>query len=88
MVILAARILHPADGMAEGAKGVYCGHEYLLAYSCKRRCFCTSCHTKRAVTFAEWLHETVLWPVAPRQIVLTITKMLRAYYDRWTSSPP
>ncbi len=33
-----------------------CGHEYLLAYSCKRRYFCTSCHTKRAVAFAEWLH--------------------------------
>ncbi|HWR96867.1 MAG TPA: transposase zinc-binding domain-containing protein, partial [Candidatus Methanoperedens sp.] len=61
-----------------------CGHEYLLASSCKRRHFCTSCHTKRAVAFAEWLHETVLWPVAHRQIVLTIPKMLRAYfrYDR------
>jgi len=61
-----------------------CGHEYLLAYSCKRRYFCTSCHTKRAVAFAEWLHTTVLWPVAHRQIVLTIPKMLRAYfrYDR------
>jgi hypothetical protein len=61
-----------------------CGHEYLLAYSCKRRYFCTSCHTKRAVAFAEWLHSTVLWPVAHRQIVLTIPKMLRAYfrYDR------
>jgi hypothetical protein len=61
-----------------------CGHEYLLAYSCKRRYFCTSCHTKRAVAFAEWLHTTVLWPVAHRQIVLTIPKMLRVYfrYDR------
>jgi len=61
-----------------------CGHEYLLAYSCKRRYFCTSCHTKRAVVFAEWLHTTVLWPVAHRQVVLTIPKMLRAYfrYDR------
>ena len=61
-----------------------CGHEYLLAYSCKRRYFCTSCHTKRAVAFAEWLHTTVLMPVAHRQIVLTIPKMLRIYfrYDR------
>jgi hypothetical protein len=61
-----------------------CGHEYLLAYSCKGRYFCTSCHTKRAVAFAEWLHSTVLWPVAHRQIVLTIPKMLRVYvrHDR------
>lgn len=45
---------------------------------------CTSCHTKRAVAFAEWLHSTVLWPVAHSQIVLTIPKILRAYfrYDR------
>jgi ribosomal protein S27E len=28
-----------------------CGHEYLLAYFCKGRYFCTSCHTKRAVAF-------------------------------------
>jgi len=37
-----------------------------------------------AATFAEWLRATVLWPVAHRQIVLTIPKMLRAYfrYDR------
>jgi hypothetical protein len=61
-----------------------CGHEYLLVYSCKRRFFCTSGQTKRAVAFAERLHATVLWPVAQRQIVLTIPKMLRAYfrYDR------
>ena len=24
-----------------------CGHEYLLAFSCKRRHFCPSCHQKR-----------------------------------------
>jgi len=57
-----------------------CGHEYLLAYFCKGRYFCTSCHAKRAVAFAEWLHSTVLWPVAHRQIVLTIPKMLRVYF--------
>ena len=61
-----------------------CGYEFLLAYSCKGRYFCTSCHTKRAVAFAEWLHTTVLLPVPHRQIVLTIPKMLRIYfrYDR------
>ena len=30
-----------------------CGHEYLLAFSCKRRHFCPSCHQKRVVEFGE-----------------------------------
>lgn len=29
------------------------GHEYLLAFSCKRRHFCPSCHQKRVVEFGE-----------------------------------
>ena len=36
-----------------------CGHEYLLAFSCKRRHFCPSCHQKRVVEFGEWLCEEV-----------------------------
>ncbi|MCP4119683.1 MAG: hypothetical protein GY737_30635, partial [Desulfobacteraceae bacterium] len=30
-----------------------CGHEYLLAFSCKRRQFCPSCHQKRVVEYGE-----------------------------------
>jgi NAD-dependent SIR2 family protein deacetylase len=30
-----------------------CGHEYLLAFLCKRRHFCPSCHQKRVVEFGE-----------------------------------
>ncbi|MDI6755284.1 MAG: transposase zinc-binding domain-containing protein [Thermodesulfobacteriota bacterium] len=37
-----------------------CGHEYLLAFSCKRRHFCPSCHQKRVVEFAEWVCGEVL----------------------------
>jgi len=51
-----------------------CGHEYLLAFSCKGRYFCTSCRTERAVAFAEWLHTTIVLPVPHRQIVLTIPR--------------
>jgi len=58
-----------------------CGHEYLLSFSCKGRYFCTSCHTKRAVAFSEWLNDTVLWAVPHRQIVLTVQKMLRPHAD-------
>jgi len=37
-----------------------CGHEYLLAFSCKRRHFCPSCHQKRVVEFGEWsLHISI-----------------------------
>ena len=28
-----------------------CNQEYLLAFSCKRRHFCPSCHQKRVVEF-------------------------------------
>jgi hypothetical protein len=37
-----------------------CGHEYILAHSCKRRHFFPSCHQKRAVEFGEWLCMYVL----------------------------
>ncbi len=61
-----------------------CGHEYLLAYSCKRRHFCPSCHQKRVVEFGEWLCEEVLKAVPRRHFVFSIPKILRHYflYDR------
>ncbi len=39
-------ILH--NGFAR-VKCEECGHEFLLAFSCKRRHFCPSCHQKRVV---------------------------------------
>jgi hypothetical protein len=50
-----------------------CGHEYLLAFSCKRRHFCPSCHQKRVVVVIEnmmnWRHSgfsvycgKAIWP--------------------------
>ena len=61
-----------------------CGHEYLLAFSCKRRHFCPSCHQKRVVEFGEWLCEDVLKGVPHRHLVFSIPKFLRRYflYDR------
>jgi len=61
-----------------------CGHEYLLAFSCKRRHFCPSCHQKRVVEFGEWLCGHVLKTVPHRHFVLSIPKILRRYflYDR------
>ncbi len=61
-----------------------CGHEYLLAFSCKRRQFCPSCHQKRVIEYGEWLLTHVLKDVPHRQWVFSIPKRLRIYflYDR------
>ncbi|MBC8463475.1 MAG: transposase, partial [Deltaproteobacteria bacterium] len=61
-----------------------CGHEYLLAFSCKRRHFCPSCHQKRVVAFGEWLCQEVVKAVPHRHVVFSIPKILRRYflYDR------
>lgn len=32
-----------------------CRHEYLLAFSCKQRCLCPSCHAKRQAAFGEFV---------------------------------
>ena len=56
-----------------------CAHEYLLAFSCKGRYFCPSCHAKRLAIWAQWLDTALLAPVPHRQVVLTIPKRLRAY---------
>ena len=56
-----------------------CTHEYLLAFSCKCRYFCPSCHAKRLAIWTQWLDTTLLAPVPHRQVVLTIPKRLRAY---------
>ena len=57
-----------------------CGHEYLLAFSCKRRHFCPSCHQKRVVAFSERLVGQVLKKVPHRQWVFAIPKRLRIYF--------
>jgi hypothetical protein len=61
-----------------------CGHEYLFAFSCKRRHFCPSCHQKRVVEFGEWLCMDVLKKIPHRHFVFSIPKILRRYflYDR------
>ncbi|HKJ64311.1 MAG TPA: transposase [Desulfopila sp.] len=61
-----------------------CHHEYFLAFSCRGRWFCPSCHNKKVVQFGHHLKETVLYPVAHRQYVFSIPKILRRFffYDR------
>ena len=62
----------------------HCRHEYLLAFSCKGRWFCPSCHQKKVQLFGALLTEAILFPVPHRHVTFTIPKMLRPYfrYDR------
>lgn len=59
-----------------------CGHDYLLAYSCKTRYFCPSCHQKRVLLYGEWVEENVLEPVAHRQYVFTLPRLVRHFFAR------
>jgi hypothetical protein len=57
-----------------------CGHDYLLAYSCKTRYFCPSCHQKRMLAYGEWLEDNVLAPVPHRQYVFALPKLIRLFF--------
>ena len=61
-----------------------CGAEFLVAFSCKYRYFCPSCHAKRLALWCDWLEMELLLPIPHRQYVFTIPKRLRPYflYDR------
>jgi hypothetical protein len=59
-----------------------CEHEYLLAFSCKSRWFCPSCHQKNVQTTARFILERVVAPVPHRHYVLAIPRMLRPYFQR------
>lgn len=59
-----------------------CGHDYLLAFSCKMRYFCPSCHQKRVLLYGEWVEENVLAPVPHRQHVFTAQRLLRPVFAR------
>jgi len=57
-----------------------CGHDHLLAFSCKTRYFCPSCHQKRMLVYGEWVQEEILAPVPHRQYVFTLPKLLRSVF--------
>lgn len=59
-----------------------CGHDYLLAFSCKTRYFCPSCHQKRMLAYGDWVEEEVFLPVPHRQYVFTVPKLLRPLFHQ------
>ena len=54
-----------------------CGHDRLVAFSCKGRGFCPSCGGRRMADTAAYLVDTVLKDVPVRQWVLTLPMWLR-----------
>jgi hypothetical protein len=61
-----------------------CKHEYLVAFSCKARFLCPSCHQRKALVWSEWVADEVVEDVSHRMWVLTIPKRVRRFflYDR------
>ena len=56
-----------------------CGHERLLAYSCKGRGICPSCNTRRMAEVAAHITDHVLPHLPARQWVLSLPKRLRPF---------
>ena len=56
-----------------------CGHEFLVAFSCKGRGACPSCNAKRMAETAAHLVDHVFPHVPVRQFVLSVPKRLRPY---------
>jgi hypothetical protein len=67
-----------AHGFAR-ARCEACGHDFLIAFSCKGRGICPSCNTKRMVQTAAHLVDNVLPEVPLRQVVVSFPKWLRYY---------
>jgi len=59
-----------------------CGHDYLVAFSCKGRGVCPSCTTRRMVETAAHLVDHVLPHLPVRQWVLSVPKRLRYFMQR------
>jgi hypothetical protein len=54
-----------------------CGHEFLLAFTCKQRELCTSCHQRRTLIEGAVIADEICAPVPHRHIVLTLPRLIR-----------
>ena len=71
----------PRHGFARIRCG-QCRHACVLAFSCKARYFCPSCHQKRVLAYGEWVEANVLAPAPHRQYVFTVPRLLRPLFAR------
>ena len=70
-----------ACGFARARCGA-CGHDFLVAFSCKGRGLCPSCTTRRMAETAAQLVEHVFPQVPVRQWVVTFPRRLRFFLHR------
>ena len=70
-----------ARGFARARCG-QCGHDFLIAFSCKGRGVCPSCNARRMVATAAHLTDHVLPLLPVRQWVLAVPKRLRYFLQR------
>jgi len=70
-----------AHGFAR-ARCPACGHDFLVAFSCKGRGVCPSCNTRRMVETAAHLVDHVFLQVPVRQWGLAFPKRLRHFLHR------
>lgn len=49
-------------GQVESTAHAIRAQDFRLAWSCKTRHFCPSCHQKRMLAYGEWLENNVLAP--------------------------
>ena len=59
-----------------------CGHDFLIAFSCKGRGVCPSCNTRRMTETAAHLTDHVFPCLPVRQWVLSVPKRLRYFLQR------
>jgi hypothetical protein len=67
-----------AHGFARARCG-QCGHDFLIAFSCKGRGLCPSCNARRMAQTAAHLVDQVFPPLPVRQWVLSVPKRLRYF---------
>ena len=67
-----------AHGFAR-ARCAECGHDFLIAWSCKGRGVCPACNARRMVETAAHLADHVIPRLPVRQWVLSVPKRLRYY---------
>ncbi len=70
-----------AHGFAR-ARCADCGHDFLIAFSCKCRGVCRSCNTRRRVETAAPLADQVIPRLPVRPWVLSVPKRLRYPLER------
>jgi hypothetical protein len=80
-VVAWRRPLPLAHGFAR-ARCPDCGHDFLVAFSCKGRGLCPSCNARRRAETAAHLVDHGFPPLAARQWVLSVPKRLRWHLEQ------